>query len=100
MTLIEALKISKKVQRYSTEGLYDCNNVGPFKERFSYDDVIANDWEPIIEKKTKEVWLWRYSDVECWEVDSRLMDESEASKWFDNRYKYEKHAGPFEVCEI
>lgn len=52
-------------------------------------------------KGKKQVWQWRHKNFTgtFWNVDAELMTERDAKRIYAAMFRYEKHAGPFEVEE-
>lgn len=83
MTILEALKISNKIKRsyWASYIIFKEHNI--FTERndpyiMSASNIIATDWEPVIEKKKLYQALFKRKDGLYYESAAFYLDESSA----------------------
>jgi hypothetical protein len=102
--LLDGKKIMGKYISFKYVWLSEGNLVTEHKQYVRYAFENPQDWSIYEEPKPKkQVWQWRFLRPETneskkpnWEVHPVLHTEESISKLLAG-FKYEKHAGPFEV---
>jgi hypothetical protein len=82
MILNEALKLSKRIKRDACDWELDLTDKHLIAETIAVCHAIANDWEPIIEKKKKTVVMYQ----------ALFVDTNNRHYIRDYLYKDESHA--------
>jgi len=105
--IFEALLHGKKIRHKNWyDEMYFVLKNGNLINRLGHTNVLAvfdnpQHWSIYEEPKPKkQVWQWRWFHTvnHKWTVDCDLMNQNEAEKRL-GKFKFEKHAGPFEVEE-